>query len=101
MHPMVNDLFTPLLTLAGSYGQQTNVNNDRLRQFVAAYANNNCADCWTRVNLYDQDTAIDKDFSAFSMNWVISDTTLRRMDLRLGYNQNLNGLVKDISSYKE
>lgn len=101
MHPMVNDLFTPLLTLAGSYGQQTNVNNDRLRLFVANYANSNCTNCWTRVNLYDQDTAIDKDFSPFSMNWVISDTTLRRMDLRLQYNRNLNGLVRDISSYKE
>lgn len=101
MHPMVNDLFTPLLTLAGSYGQQTNVNNDRLRLFIANYANTNCTDCWTRVNLYDLDTAIDKDYSAFSMNWVISDTTLRRMDARLEYNQNLNGLVKEISGYKE
>jgi hypothetical protein len=98
---MVNDLFTPLLTLAGSYGQQTNVNNDRLRLFIANYANTNCTDCWTRVNLYDLDTAIDKDYSAFSMNWVISDTTLRRMDARLEYNQNLNGLVKEISGYKE
>lgn len=102
MHPMVNDLFTPLLTLAGSYGQQTNVNNDRLRRFVADYANSpNCATCWDRVNLYDQDTAIDKDFSSFSMNWVISDTTLRRMDLRLGYNATLNTLVKKINGFKE
>lgn len=101
MHPMVNDLATPLLTLAGSYGQQTNVNNDRLRRFIEFYANNTCPECWTRINLYDRDTAIDKDDNAFSMNWVISDTTLRRMDFRLSYNPDLKRTIKEINALKE
>jgi predicted acylesterase/phospholipase RssA len=101
MHPIVNDLFTPLITLAGSYGQQTNVNNDRLMRFVATYANNNCSDCWTVVNLYDRNPEIDKDTTPFSMNWVISDTTLHRMDFRLGYNKNLAKLINDIDALKE
>lgn len=96
MHPLVNDLATPLLTLAGSYSQQTNVNNDRLRAFISTYANTNCIDCWTTVNLYDRDTAIDKDTNSFSMNWVISETTLKRMDERLLRNQNLNRLINQI-----
>ena len=96
MHPLVNDLATPLLTLAGSYSQQTNVNNDRLRTFISTYANPNCTDCWTTVNLYDRDTATDKDTNSFSMNWVISATTLDRMDKRLLYNKNLNKLIEKI-----
>jgi hypothetical protein len=95
MHPLVNDLFTPLLTLAGSYGQQTNVNNDRLRIFVQNYMNPNCADCWTRINLYDVKDPVDK--SGFSMNWVISDTTLRRMNQRITENENLQNLIQKIN----
>lgn len=96
MHPLVNDLATPLLTLAGSYSQQTNVNNDRLRTFISTYANTNCNDCWTTINLYDRDTATDKDTNSFSMNWVISATTLDRMDKRLLYNKNLNKLIHQL-----
>jgi predicted acylesterase/phospholipase RssA len=95
MHPLVNDLFTPLLTLAGSYGQQTNVNNDRLRIFVQNYVNPNCPDCWTRINLYDVKDPADK--NGFSMNWVISDTTLRRMNQRITENENLQNLIIKIN----
>lgn len=95
MHPLVNDLFTPLITLSGSYGQQTNVNNDRLRSFVQTYANNNCSNCWTKINLYDMKHPADT--NSFSMNWVISDTTLRRMDQRIDSNLNLRKLVKRIN----
>lgn len=95
MHPLVNDLVTPLITLAGSYGQQTNVNNDRLRKFIASYANVNCNDCWTTVNLYD--VVNPADTTPFSMNWVISDTTLNRMDARVLANEKINKLIKTIN----
>lgn len=97
IHPMLNDIATPLLTLANSYGSQTNVNNDRLRAFIRAYANNNCTTCWTTVNLYDRNPAVDKDTNTFSMNWVISATTLHRMDYRLLKNENLNMLIGQIN----
>ncbi len=100
LHPMMNDLFAPLLTLAGSYGQQTRINNFRLQKFVANYANTNCNDCWYKINLYDLGTAVDEDKNSFSMNWVISDTTLGRMDYRLDNNTNLNALIKKISEFK-
>lgn len=100
LHPMLNDLFAPILTLASSYGQQTRVNNFRLKKFVANYANANCTNCWTEINLYDLGTEVDEDKNSFSMNWVISDTTLRRMNHRLDSNATLNTLIQNIKELK-
>lgn len=99
MHPLVNDLLTPVLTLAGTFSKQTNVNNTRLKAFVDGYINKkDTTRNWTPINLYNTtDTA---DTAPFSMNWVISDTTLIRMDRRLNNNFELNNLASDIRRLK-
>ncbi|HYG14973.1 MAG TPA: hypothetical protein VEC12_04400, partial [Bacteroidia bacterium] len=94
MHPMVNDLATPLLTLGGTFSQQTNTNNYRLKALLSTFLDPECKDCWTTVNLYDAPESPDK--NSFSMNWVISDTTLKRMDQRILQNDSLNYLVRKI-----
>ncbi len=74
--PMVNNLATPLLTLAGSYGSQTSVNDERLRNYLQEMSNQKGN--YTTFNLYRSDT-----IESFPMNWVISKLRLNQMDARI------------------
>ncbi|MBV6646174.1 MAG: patatin-like phospholipase family protein, partial [Cyclobacteriaceae bacterium] len=78
--PLLNDLAAPLLTLAGSYGQQTNINNSRLKSYLRdRYPGDRWDDHWTSVDLYDPE----KVELPYSYSWVTSQWTLDRMDRRM------------------
>src|SRR5688572_5378520 len=87
--PLVNDLAAPIKTLMGSYGSQTTVNDERLRNFMKNTYNDN--QHYRRINLYDDDLDI-----TYSMNWVISDTLLYAMNRSLIYNKELKRLIAEI-----
>ena len=89
MSPLVNDLAAPVKTLMGSYGSQTTVNDERLRNFMKNTYNDN--QHYRRINLYDDDLDI-----TYSMNWVISDTLLYAMNRSLSYNKELKRLIAEI-----
>lgn len=74
VHPFKNDLLAPLVTLAGSYSTQTDVNDYRLNNYIDKY---NKDTSHITVNLYKQT----KDTS-FPMSWVISSRMLKSMQWR-------------------
>jgi len=76
IHPLVNNLATPLLTLAGSYGSQTSVNDGRLRNYLQEMSDQKGN--YTAFNLYLKGTV-----ESFPMNWVISKLRLNQMDDRI------------------
>jgi len=73
----------------GSYGSQTTVNDERLKNFMKTTYNDN--QHYRRINLYDDDLDI-----SYSMNWVISDTLLYAMNRSLAYNKELKRLIAEI-----
>lgn len=75
IHPLVNDLASPLLTVLNTYTSQTLVNDQRLIQFFKRSDN---AVIDEEMNLYVEDDSI-----SYPMNWVISDYNLQRMNIRL------------------
>jgi predicted acylesterase/phospholipase RssA len=75
VHPFKNDLLAPLVTLAGSYSTQTDVNDYRLNNYIDKY---NKDTSHITVNLYQKT----KDTS-FPLTWVISDRMLRSMEWRI------------------
>lgn len=93
--PLANDLAAPIITLMSSYGQQTNVNNQRLYNYLdyekypGTFNKEFPERHWVQVNLYDMAAKGE----TFSMNWVISQKDLSGMDRMVAENPNL-ALVK-------
>lgn len=75
LHPVLNDLAAPVITVLGTYGSQTEVNNQRLRNFMTRNVGDGSFD---EFNLYRKN-----DKAHYPMNWVISQYGLRNMDDRL------------------
>jgi len=73
INPLVNDLAAPILTLAGSYGSQTSVNDARLINYMKEL--NEGKKAYIVYNLYNKNK-----YENFSMNWVISRRALNKMD---------------------
>jgi hypothetical protein len=78
VHPLVNNLATPLLTLAGSYSSQTTVNDNRLKYELRNV--NGMDSSYKYFNLYKKYV---KDTVSFPMNWVISQLRLDSMRQRV------------------
>jgi hypothetical protein len=78
IHPMVNDMASPLLTLFNTYSAQTSINDQRLVTFLRRIEDRSTDEVKTEINLYSDSTGYD-----YPMNWVISDYNLKRMDKRL------------------
>jgi hypothetical protein len=79
VHPLINDLAAPVKTLVGSYSTQTYINNLRLMKYLLQI--NKGDTTYIPFNLYQKDEK-----ELYPMNWVISDSTLGKMNNRLkGY----------------
>jgi len=76
VHPLVNDLAAPVKTLLGAYSTQTDVNNQRLVRYLRAIPDSN--GLYWNIDLYRSGEE-----ERFPLNWVISETSRRRMDERL------------------
>ncbi len=110
--PIKNDLMAPILTIVGAYDMQTTVNDGRLLNYVNdlnKYNYKGKAD-YMQISLYKDSTEWSQDTlfrskrftiePPYAMNWFMSDTTLRRINLRLGKNNNLDSLVRRIKSQR-
>lgn len=100
IHPIKNDLFAPIVTIAGTYGSQTAVNNSRLQDYFYSLNKNDKAlrsiglSEYFDVNLYTRNLK-----ENYPMNWVISDAVLRKMNYRLSHQDTLNKLINALQLY--
>lgn len=104
--PIINDLAAPLITLAGSYSSQTSVNDSRLKIFIEnLYANDSLIQSYGlknnyyELNLYKEDPQSEPE--DYTMNWVISEATLNRMDKRLDENKAVAEFVKVLHMWQQ
>jgi predicted acylesterase/phospholipase RssA len=83
VHPVVNDLAAPVLTLVGAYGTQTSVNDWRLVKYMEGVYQNKKDTGYREVNLYSPLTDSTKNTEEFPMNWVISTYYIKKMNKQL------------------
>lgn len=83
IHPIINDLAAPVLTLIGAYGTQTSVNDWRLIKYLEGVYQNPKDTGYMAVNLYRPLTDSTKTKEEFPMNWVISDYYINKMNRQL------------------
>ncbi len=83
IHPVVNDLAAPVLTLVGAYGTQTSVNDWRLLKYMEGVYQNSKDTGYREVNLYSPLTDSTKNTEEFPMNWVISNYYIKKMNRQL------------------
>jgi hypothetical protein len=86
IHPTLNDLATPLLTLAGSYNSQTSVNDARLINYLKEI--NRQRNSYMIMNLYQKGIA-----ESIPMNWVISNRVRTKMLNRVSKKRSLEILT--------
>jgi hypothetical protein len=91
VHPLINDLAAPVATLVSSYSNQTYVNNLRLFKYLLQI--NHGDTTYIPFNLYQKN---EKDL--YPMNWVISDSTLGKMNKRLGAYQKIGRFIDAINN---
>lgn len=83
IHPVLNDLGAPALTLIGAYGTQTSVNDWRLIKYMESIYQNQKDTGYMAVNLYRPLTDSTKTKEEFPMNWVISNYYINKMNRQL------------------
>ncbi len=83
VHPIINDLAAPILTLVGAYGTQTSVNDWRLIKYLEGIYQNQKDTGYIPVNLYRPLTDSTKNKEEFPMNWVISNYYIKKMNRQL------------------
>lgn len=91
INPLINDLATPILTLAGSYGSQTTTNDSRLTNYLKEL--NEGHPSYIVYNLY-----YDSLYENISMNWVISKQALKKMNERTN-KQSIRDLINRMNDH--
>lgn len=92
LHPLVNDLAAPLLTILNTYGKQTTFANNKLKKYQSESSfrsNNNFA----TINLPLKSTAdtislpgkSEEEIIPYPMNWVISRYNINRMNKNVAF----------------
>ncbi len=94
INSMTNDLLAPFKTMLGSYGKQTTINDQRLKSYLRSIYNDDIH--YRKVDLYDDPQSSFR----FSMNWVISDKQLKKMNEALLCNEMYRSEVKKMMSWK-
>jgi hypothetical protein len=78
MNPMVNDLFTPLITLANLQGASTKIADGLLNNYFKDFNKDKDTSLY-QFSLYDP---IQINEEPYPMSWIISDYNLYRMKMR-------------------
>jgi len=100
IHPVKNDLFAPIVTIAGTYGSQTAVNNSRLQNYFYSLSRDDKPLASTGLNQYFDINLYTKDpMESYPMNWVISDFVRHKMDQRLQRQDTLKKLIQVLKNY--
>jgi hypothetical protein len=76
IHPLLNDLAAPLLTLTNAHARQTDFNNLRLKKYLQEINGNE--ESYQVINLYENGLA-----DELPMNWKLSPKALERINKRL------------------
>jgi hypothetical protein len=76
IHPLLNDLAAPLLTLTNAHARQTDFNNLRLKKYLQEI--NGDEESYQVINLYENGLA-----DELPMNWKLSPKALERINKRL------------------
>lgn len=104
--PVINDLFAPVFTVAGAYGMQTTVNDKRLIHYISDindYYYKRAS--YIQIPLYKDSLEwqhdplrerFPKGEPSYTMNWCMSDTTIRRINQRLKNNTALTAIINDM-----
>jgi predicted acylesterase/phospholipase RssA len=98
VNSIVNDLFSPVKTLVGAYGTQTDVNDSRLKMYLKLLDTPRYDQrrFYKNIDLYRAGLPPG---SKFPMNWVISKYYLHKMDSLLVTSTQLNNLNSWINSF--
>jgi hypothetical protein len=80
--PIVNDLFTPMLALAGIQSASTAISNGMLKNYLESQDDSSIINFSLYTEKWPKDT-IPKTEEGYPMSWVTSDYQLWRMYLRL------------------
>jgi len=91
INPIANDLLSPLRTLLGSYGTQTTINDQRLKNFLFGLYGNDTH--YNNIDLYRNNQKI-----KYSMNWVIPRSLLDSMTSNLKRNTDVARAYKTMDS---
>ncbi len=86
VNSVLNDLLAPVVTIAGAYGQQTDVNNQRLDRYIT-----DRQWPWYEVNLFKKNTA-----AYYPMSWVMSAAPRDSMRARVREHPELLRLVDNL-----
>jgi predicted acylesterase/phospholipase RssA len=79
IHPIWNDLGSPILTMLGAFGTQTSVNDSRLKNYMQdTYRGKNQVGYFS-INLYTHK----KNEEEYPMNWAISQYYIQKMNALL------------------
>jgi len=99
--PLNNDLLSPGLTLLGAYNMQTTINDKRLRGYLTELnrlndSTNIHSTRYQAIHLYKdwEDVRDTLPLQSYTMNWFISDTVRRRMDIRLNQQPSLRDMIR-------
>ncbi|MEP7252018.1 MAG: hypothetical protein ABI683_06545 [Ginsengibacter sp.] len=85
--PLINDLLSPIKTLAGSYGSQTTINDFRLKNYMhAKYGNDQH---YQTLDLYRS-----KDPMSYPVSWVISGHVIDSIDNRIAGYEKIPSLLQ-------
>jgi len=83
IHPLTNDLFAPILTLAGMQGSNTNIGDAMLTRAFRQF-NSDTTNALIVYSLYDETWDLTKSKGIYEegypMSWTLSDYQLARMD---------------------
>ena len=79
IHPVWNDLGSPLLTMVGGFTTQTSVNDLRLKRYIQDIYRNTGDTGYFRINLYTNK----KNEEEYPMNWAISKYYINKMNASL------------------
>lgn len=79
LHPLVNGWFAPIITLANSFTSQTEINNNRLRQYVNELSPSQDGR-WLEFDMYETDKGA---VESINMNWAISNADMDKMRGRM------------------
>ena len=91
--PLVNDLASPLLTLAGAFDKQTTVNDSRLVNLLSDI--DSSRGVYYPISLYKnkKENPNNESEEPYAMNWFISEHTIHRMNVRLHHQPYLDSLI--------
>lgn len=97
VHPFVNDLAAPLMTIVGSYQSQTSVNNLRLQKHLEMFQ---AGKSYIEMNLYTHPDSLNKQsnhgkpkMESYPMNWVISKKSIDGMSKKVEKYADLDSII--------